>query len=379
MSERVQEIDVEGLEARIDALPGIARVREAARRSGVETYIVGGSVRDALLGTARADLDVAVVGHPRPLADALGGHARVHDRFGTATVITPEGPVDIAATRAELYPRPGALPEVEPAGLLEDLDRRDFSINALAVPLQGDFTLIDPLGGVEDLRAATLRALHPQSIADDPTRALRAARYASRLALSVEPETLAQIVRADLSTLSADRVEAELRKLAGDAEPARGFALLADWRLIEPEPGAGERIDAVVELLLDDRWRGLVVRTDAVLAARRQPTPYLLELAALEPTSPSEAVEAARGFTAIELILARALGATWVDHYLDEWRHLRLEISGADLLDAGVPHGPAIGRGLAAALDAKLDGIVGDREEELRVALEAASAPEVGG
>jgi tRNA nucleotidyltransferase (CCA-adding enzyme) len=96
------------------------------------------------------------------------------------------------------------------------------------------------------------------------------------------------------------------------------------------------------------------------------------ELAAVDPPNASAAVELARGRSGEELLLTRALGAEWLDRYVDEWRGVRLEISGADLLDAGIPQGPAIGHGLEAALKAKLDGDAQSREEELRIALEAA-------
>ena len=114
-------------------------------------------------------------------------------------------------------------------------------------------------------------------------------------------------------------------------------------------------------------------RGDAVLAASLgRGTDAARELAASEPATASEAVERARGHDGVTLVLARALGATWLDRYVAEWRHVRLEITGDDLLAEGIPEGPAIGRGLANALRAKLDGEVASREEERRVALEAA-------
>lgn len=331
-------------------------------------------MRDALLGLENVDLDVVVEGDHLALVRELGGEARVHDRFGTAAVETREGPIDVAASRAETYPHPGALPEVRPAPIREDLARRDFTINAIAVPLAGEPEPIDPYGGVEDLRAGVLRVLHDRSFVDDPTRALRGARYAARLGLEPDRET-AELLRAvDLSTVSGDRVEAELRKLAAEPDPRKGFEVAARWGLVELAPDAPELIERVAALVSAEPWPEVANRVDAVLAARLGASPQARELAELRPASPSEAVEAAHGRDGIDLAIARVLGAEWIDRYLAEWRHVRLEISGRDLLDAGVPEGPAVGRGLEAALRARLDGEVSGRAEELRLALDAAGA-----
>ena len=163
------EIDRDGLAGRIAGLPGFEAVREAARNA--DAYLVGGAVRDALLGHERADLDLVVVGDHLALARALGGELREHDRFGTATVTVEGRTVDVARARAESYPYPGALPEGPPAGIDADLSRRDFSVNAMAVAFSAPEGLIDPRGGEEDLRRGLLRVLHERSLADDPTRA----------------------------------------------------------------------------------------------------------------------------------------------------------------------------------------------------------------
>lgn len=366
-----REIDLERLPARLEALAGIERVRAAASEVGVDAYLVGGSVRDLLLGRDRVDIDVAIEGDPRALAAALGGEVREHERFGTATVRADGHILDLASTRAETYPRPGALPEVRPASLIDDLARRDFTVNAMAVPLRGATRVIDAHGGLADLRAGVLRVLHERSLADDPTRALRAARYAARLSLEPEPATEGQLRGADLDAVSGDRVEAELRRLAGEHAARRGFELLQRWGLFDLPPGAGDLIDAVVEVSARPGWFQLDYRADAVLAAARG-ADGSRELASSDPGAPSEAVRVARGRGPAELLLARARGADWLDRYLSEWRHARLEITGHDLLAAGVPEGPGIGRGLSAALDAKLDGGTSGRADELRVALAAA-------
>ena len=127
---------------------------------------------------------------------------------------------------------------VEPAARVEaDLARRDFTINAMAIPLGGEPDLIDPHGGQADLAAGLLRVLHRGSFVDDPTRALRAARYAARFGFGLEPETEALLREADLGTVSADRRDAELLRLAGEAEAPRAFALLAEWGLVDLREG----------------------------------------------------------------------------------------------------------------------------------------------
>jgi tRNA nucleotidyltransferase (CCA-adding enzyme) len=367
------EIDLERLPERIEALPGLAAVREAASRVGADAHLVGGAVRDTLLGLAAPNLDLVVVGDPLELIEALGGEARVHDRFATATVALARGSVDVARARSESYERPGALPTVRPAGLGEDLGRRDFTVNAIAVALADPRRLADPHHGVDDLRAGLLRVLHDASFVDDPTRVLRAARYAARLGLELEPRTAELLREADLATVSVDRVDAELRRLALEPAPRRGFELLDEWGLIVLPAGARELIDGVVVLVGRQPWASVVPRTEAVLGAARGASGEARALAGAEPATPSQAVELARGRSPVELALARALGALWLDDYVERWRAVRLEITGEDLLAAGVVEGPAVGRGLAAALRAKLDGEVAGRDDELRVALEAAA------
>ena len=371
---REREIDTDRLGERLAAAPGFASVAAAAATAGAPVHIVGGAVRDALLGRGPRQLDLVVEGDPSRLIEALGGDAVIHDRFETAAVRTPAGIVDVARARAEAYPRPGALPEVRPADLAEDLGRRDFTVNALAVRVVDPGSLLDPFGGADDLRAGLLRVLHPGSFTDDPTRALRAARYASRLELELEPRT-AELLRAtDLDTVSRDRVEAELGRLAEDEAPRRGFELLDGWGLVELPAGAGALIGAVADLLEGPEWAPVASRREAVLAAARGGDEVVRELAAARPTRPSEGVAAARGRSGVELALARALGAEWLDRYVDSWREVRPAISGDELIAAGIAEGPAVGRGLAAALRAKLDGEAESREDELQIALDAAGS-----
>jgi tRNA nucleotidyltransferase (CCA-adding enzyme) len=368
----------EPIESLIEGLwsahPELGTIRDAATEP---TYVVGGAVRDLLLGLGRADLDVVVEGDAAALAARLGAEPVEHERFATAKVEFDGHEVDIASSRSESYPHPGSLPLVTPAATIDaDLGRRDFTVNAMAIPL-GEPRLVDPHGGRDDLEAGLLRVLHQGSFADDPTRAIRAARYAGRLGLRLEPATEVLLREADLDAVSADRRRAELLRLAGEATAPRGFALLREWGLLAPRERDGDLVARVADLAAAAPWAERLSSSDrarALLAAALGPAGNERELATARPRRPSEAVELARGHDPVELVLARALGAEWLDDYLRKWRSLTLEIDGADLIAAGVPQGPALGRGLAAALRAKLDGEIDGRDQELSTALAAASA-----
>jgi tRNA nucleotidyltransferase (CCA-adding enzyme) len=351
--------------------PELSRVREVG---GDPVYLVGGAVRDLLLGRGRADIDLVVEGDAAALAGELGADVVSYKRFGTAKAMLDGHEVDIAAARSESYPRPGALPEVEPgADLAADLRRRDFTINAMAIPLQGEPRLIDPHGGQADLAAQRLRVLHDASFVDDPTRAIRAARYAARFGFELESNTAELLREAKLSTVSADRRDAELLRLAGEAAAPRGFELVSQWNLVVLGDGGGELVGRVATLLAEEPWRGLALPRDrALFAAALEPFGDRKDLAKRQPASPSQAVALAAGHGLLELLIARALGAEWLDQYVTEWRDVRLEIDGSDLVAAGVPEGPALGRGLQEALRRKLDGEIEGRDEELAVALDVA-------
>jgi tRNA nucleotidyltransferase (CCA-adding enzyme) len=350
--------------------PELETVRAAAREP---VYLVGGAVRDLLLGRPRADVDLVVEGDAAALAARLGGAGVEHERFGTVKAAVGGHEVDIASARTETYPEPGALPVVAPAaGIEEDLARRDFTINAMAVPLAGEARLIDPFGGREDLAAGRLRVLHDASFEDDPTRAIRAARYAARFGFALEPRTEALLRGADLTTVSADRRRAELERLAAEAEACRGFELLAEWGLIDLREGGSELMRAVNDLLDAPHWAEFAPRERALMTAALGPPGAEEVLASMWAPQPGEGVDVAERRDPVELILARAMGASWLDHYLTSWSKVELEIDGDDLIAAGIEQGPAIGRGLRAARHEKLEGRAHGREDELATALAAA-------
>jgi len=353
-----------------EAHPELETVRAAARQP---VYLVGGAVRDLLLGRRRADVDLMVEGDATALAAELGGASSEHDRFGTVKVDVDGHEVDIVGARTESYERPGALPTVTPAASIEeDLARRDFTINAMAIPLQGEARLIDPYGGKRDLEQSLLRVLHDRSFVDDPTRAIRAARYASRFGFRLVPETEELLRQTDLTTVSADRRRTELERLAAEAEACAGFELLGEWGVIDLRAGGIELMQAVDSLLQAPHWAEIVPRERALVAAALGPPGAEEVLASMWPPKPGDGVELAERRDPVELVLARAMGAGWLDNYLTSWRRIGLEIDGDDLIAAGVEQGPAIGRGLRAARHKKLEGEISGHEEELATALAAA-------
>jgi tRNA nucleotidyltransferase (CCA-adding enzyme) len=373
------------------------------------SYLVGGAVRDLLRGAEVVDLDVAVEGDARAvaraLADRVRGEAREHERFGTAKVRADDLNVDVATTRRESYPEPGALPIVEEAGLREDLDRRDFTINAMAVGLSGDDLghLYDPRGGRTDLEERVVRVLHERSFSDDPTRLLRALRYEARLGFRMDPDTelLARDAAAEggLRTVSGARVRDELIDLLAEPELPTGVArmhelgvdramhtaLEADPKLVASATlgavtlGADRALAALAALCAPaaerlDLWLAdlhlAAWNRDAVARAARVAPRLAAELKEREHT-PSELRTLLGRETLVALALALAMGAPHepILRWVTELEPVRLEISGDDLLAEGVPEGPALGRALEETLARKLDGIVHGRDQELETAL----------
>jgi len=342
-------------------------------------WIVGGVARALVAGSRPdADIDIAVEGDLEPVLADLGLPARRHDRFETAVVALGDGRhADIARTRTESYAHPGALPDVAPAAIGEDLGRRDFSVNAIAVALASPHRVLDPFGGIDDLAAGRFRVLHPGSFADDPTRAIRAARYGARLGLQPDPSTRRLLAGADLGAVSAERRDAELRRLAAERVAAAGFALLDEWEVRPLPDGAAELLPAVESKRMSPHWSGHAETAIRAMLIAADSGPELDEarrLAAARPQRPSQAVALAGRAEPAVLLVAEAAGGSWIERYIREWSQVGLEIDGDDLLAAGVPRGPAVGAGLAAALERKLDGeIDGGRNTELAAALEAAA------
>jgi tRNA nucleotidyltransferase (CCA-adding enzyme) len=393
---------VTDLPARLRALPALAPLIDVLG-AAPDVHVVGGAVRDLLLGGAPLDVDLVVEGDAAAVAarvaQALGGVVTEHDRFGTATVLAGGHAYDLARARTESYARPGALPDLSFGSLADDLRRRDFTVNAIAVGLDG--TVSAAPEAFEDLAARRLRVLHEASFLDDPTRLLRLVRYATRLRFAVEERTATlaadAVAAGALATVTPARIGGELRLLLREPAAAAALEWLASWgdalvpglafdtalaeraRPLLPADGREDLLLLAVAVLAVDAavlpgWLdalGFPARErDAVVAAAAGAADAGARLRVAG--RPSEIAAALRGAPVELAALAGALGAAEpARRWIDELRHVALSIDGDDLLAAGVPQGPAVGRALAAALRAKLDGEAPDRAAELAAALAA--------
>ncbi len=370
-------------------------------------YLVGGAVRDLALGLPSIDLDLVLEGDAPALAAALAAalDARVvaHRRFGTASLRGRDFHLDLATARAESYPRPGALPVVRPATIAEDLARRDFTINAMALGLAGPRRgeLLDPHGGMADLQAGLVRVLHEGSFRDDPTRILRAARYAARLSFRIEEKTLAWLHRdlPYLDAISGARLRQELLRCLREERPedvllvlsemgvlrrlhpALSFDAAAAGALARARREAGREVSPLLSLAvmgarLSEGEAAALASRLALTRAERQVLLAMPRLRALTDALaapdllPSRACALLEGLPvpslwAFAFTAPRPLARERVVLYLREWRRRRPHLTGRDLLDMGVPSGPELGRLLAELRDACRDGRVRSREEEV--------------
>ena len=409
--------------------PLLRSVLEAADAKGFAVYAVGGPVRDWLLGRGIADLDLIVEARGAEGAEALGRavsagavRLRSHDRFGTLSLEGPGGAIDLATVRRETYAYPGALPTTEPGTLEEDLHRRDFSVNALALALSRVARkrhpgVIDVEGGLGDLAGRRLRVLHSLSFRDDPTRALRAARLAPRLGFTLTRDSRAALRDAlrlgAFGRVSGERLRREIEKLFQDAalglDPTLALRLLESWHVLgalEPGLTLPRAVHAPLRRLgravsappwRRGRWRvwvsGLAVWLAPLSPAlRRRSLARFAVRGALAlwvsayPKLQAEklrVLQRARGRGAIDAALADldedGLHALWagapptarrrVARYAQEDRGRRAPVSGNDLVPLGLS-GPELGRALARIRAAFLDGGVRTREEAIALARE---------
>jgi tRNA nucleotidyltransferase (CCA-adding enzyme) len=373
------------------ALPCGARLLDVLAEHE-DAWVVGGAVRDALLGRiargGMVDLDVVVAGDPEPVARALGEVVAFHERFGTYDVVAGDCFYDVVRARAERYALPGALPDVVPSGLEDDLLRRDFTVNALALNAAGELHAAP--AALEDLEARRLRVLHAASFRDDPTRLWRLVRYAVRLGFVPEPGTqqvaLEAVRGGALETVSGDRLGTELRLALGepdplavlhaaqnlgivtglDLDPARTAGALA----LLPAHGARPDLTLLGAVIGDGAWAAPYGFT----AAEQRILERCAVLEPVMPAPPSEVAARLRGEPVEAVAVAGAKGdPETAGLYLHRWRHVALEIDGHDLIAAGLAEGPDLGRRLAQVLALRLDGALAPgREAELAAALDAA-------
>lgn len=373
-----------------------------------DAYLVGGSVRDLVLGRQPRDPDIVVVGNGprfvRALAEKINGTVPSVSQFGTAVIDTPNGLIDIATARSETYSSPAALPDITPSTIEDDLSRRDFSINAMALSiLPGKWgELLDPHKGFSDAARGNIRILHDQSFQDDPTRILRAVRYEVRLGFKMAVNT-AEALDRDLpyiDGLSSARLLAELQKLL--REPMRAEILrraealsivgaispalrvtAAGLNAMEHFGEAGENVDELLFVacmsssLTEEEAESLIARLQpdrdwqAVIrgAAAFREVASVLESPDLLP---SEIVDLLARVPVPVIEFQRVAGPKTrqrehIEAFLRRHRDIRPETTGVELMAQGVPQGPILGKLLLELKNARLDGKVFSRAEELEL------------
>jgi tRNA nucleotidyltransferase (CCA-adding enzyme) len=385
-------------------------------------YLVGGPLRDVLLGFPVQDLDFVVEGDApalaRALARELGGEAIVHQRFGTATVALGDSHIDVVTARRETYPRPGDLPQVTPGTIQEDLARRDFTINSLAIALAEQRPgIMDLLGGVDDLAKGLVRILHPGSFIDDPTRIMRAVRYEQRFGFTLEAGTLAQLQVAlaggCLDTVSGDRLRHEMERTLEEEDPLPALLRAAELGVLAAiHPALGEStglarladhpadtqearryagplvylaalvyhvssVSSVSSMDADADAEGLVrhlnlpgswarVVRDTMELRRRE---EMLEEPSLAPSRIYDLLQGLAGpaVAAAAVLSSSDRAARRLAQYTHQLVRVRPVLGGRDLLEMGVPEGPRVGELLQHLRRAKLDGKVLDAEDERRM------------
>ncbi|MHB9095737.1 MAG: CBS domain-containing protein, partial [Eubacteriales bacterium] len=417
-SDNVTELMVKNLPSHIRDLLG--QISFLADREGFFVFTVGGFVRDLILGVENLDIDLVVEGDglafARLLAEFLCGRVRIHEKFGTAMVILPDNfRIDIATARTEYYEYPAALPKVEVSSLKQDLYRRDFTINAMAIILsEKNFGgLVDYFGGRRDLEEGVIRVLYNLSFVEDPTRILRAVRFEQRYNFRIESQTLTlakNAIKAKmLAKLSADRVREELKHILGEHSPIGAILRMRElniWTFILPEANPDEEtieilgnLPAAAEFMRDlhveniNSWivylsvlvgkQGCAVsKIDERLRLTNEDQRILGELLCLcpdtvellshpRPMKMSEIASVLRNISneGYSYILANASNDAVrerLKNYLARSRHNKLVINGEDIKKLGFPPGPHFKEALDAARDARLDGLISTNEEEIK-------------
>lgn len=403
-------------------------VLEAAGRladeMGVPAFVVGGIVRDLLLGAGTFDLDLVVEGDgiafARAFARDTGGQVTAHSRFGTATVVLDDGPkIDIATARKESYAQPAALPLVVPATIQDDLLRRDFTINALSVRLNAQRfgEVVDVCAGHGDIAAAHIRVLHGRSFLDDPTRIFRAIRFEQRLGFCMDRPTLA-LLREAVATgviayLSGRRLSEELKRMLSERQPRRALARMSELGVLhaihsklawsQKLEGMLKRVEnavawyerslpkqklevwllyvmALLEGLPPKSVADILKRlalskheTEAIRAGHVHARAVLRCLAKRPAPKPSDTYRLLAGFVGetVVFLLASAESESvkrLIKAYMTAYRYVKPSLTGASLKSLGLKPGPQFKKILDRLLDARLNGDVNSEVEERELA-----------
>lgn len=397
-------------------------------RLGVPVAVVGGFVRDLLIGNGNMDLDVTVEGGGIAFAEAFaaehGARVRTHEKFGTAVIILPDGTkVDVASTRLEYYESPGALPSVEHSSLKMDIYRRDFTINTLAIRLNGTQFghLVDFFGGQRDIQEKVIRVLHNLSFVEDPTRVFRAIRFEQRLGFHIAVHTenlIKNAVKLELlSALGGKRMLTELILILQEKKPGRAVKRMAMLGLL-PYIHPSLHLTEQMQLLFKEAeevlaWYGLLYlpqtveqwqvyflvlghdlseddfaetcqrlgvgghRLKAFSANRSNVNRIRHEFSRRRSDEPEIAASALyHTFKGVPIEFILYLMATapqtvlrrCISNYITRLQDVHRHLTGDDLKQLGIPPGPQYSKILATILDARLDGKIITREEELELA-----------
>ncbi len=385
----------------------LRNIGKTAMKRGESAYLIGGAVRDILLNRGNLDLDLSVEGKAISLARQIASEndfsLKTHPRFGTAKLQSKNFSLDLVTARSETYERPGALPKVQTGTIYDDLARRDFTINAMAIHLSPDSfgELLDPHNGQHDLAKKLIRILHRKSFKDDPTRILRAIRYEQRLDFHLESETeeLLQHNLEGLSTVTAERLWHELELILNEEKPekaiiradnlgvlhmlypslsgddwlakrfvkarrsnADSLALPAIYLSIIAYRFKPEEIEKFVARFKMAGWAARIVRNTARL---KKDLAYL-ETAGLRPSQIYHRLkhhlpEAVKG---VAIASDSSAAKERLQFYLHDLVYIKCELDGDSLLDMGIPQGEKMGHILKALKDARLDLKITNLEEE---------------
>ena len=389
----------------------IHRVADESSAFGFPIYLVGGSVRDLMLARPIVDLDLTLEGDAiklgRKLVKKYGGDLTIHEKFFTATW-TPQSSnspiLDLISARRETYSHPGALPTVTKSTLDDDLRRRDFTINAMAMRVDGDYfgELYDPLHGQNDIEKKSIRVLHPKSFVDDPTRIFRAVRYAERYGFTIEPETLKLVndeSRKVLSDLSGERLRHEFDLIFDEPNPSAMLKQLSELDVFqsihdqlqvmryelppleEPLSGFGEF--AVPDMLSFRQSLGWTLylmnlsKADIETLAERLAFPALLTKAVISASTLKTNMPSFKNWKPsqwtfhLDDLPSLSVYAVYLvskenglSEYLAKWQHVKPITTGDDLKARGLEPGPRFGEILRQLRAAWLDGEVRNEEQE---------------
>ncbi|MBF0635236.1 MAG: CBS domain-containing protein, partial [Nitrospinae bacterium] len=402
-------------------------ISDIANKSGCTAYLAGGFVRDLLLRIPNLDLDIVIEGDgmdfAKKLASRLSGRARSHEKFKTAVVVAPGGlKIDVATARMEYYTHPAALPIVEMSAIRNDLYRRDFSVNAMAIRLNGarPNALLDFFGGQADIKDKIIRVLHNLSFVEDPTRVFRAVRFESRHGFNIAKQTLSLLrnaVRHEMfNRLSGARLFAEIKAILNERRPTAALKRMKELgllRFIHPNLSFGPE----QERLMDDMEDMLIWMGLAFPLKPMELWPARL-LVILDPLSGVEVVEMMETFHSSRKILRDAIkrrdfmataleslattrfapppsalrelfhqaddvallylaarsrnrGVTSaVTRYISEYAGVKPLVTGEDILAMGARPSRRVGDILKEIFSAQLDKKIGSKEEALQMARE---------